>query len=380
MEENKMKNIMRHKLILALLLFLTTILITTNSNAQVICNKFKLVTNVTGNMLDLSVDTDLPDNTVIMISVSRSYFEKDNTANYPVDYFTEKSSVGKWKSKHRISINSENWKSTLSKKQKKMSSLGLGFDVASISDNIIVSMVVPINQPDPLFGKRNSKLTGKVVNTTNNRVIEDEIEINYPLDTQPEGKFSFQNVNYTIIDKSNMGNIKSSIDIRLEKKVTKEFLHKLALNLRKLEPRKYDRLFISYYLSGMKLGSGAWATTHFNPNLAVIILGTTIEEEKKLKSTSEKNFGEIIGKWLDDSPYVGAKYTLLKRNGKIFIICKYKDGSGFEKEMIQKKQSGKLRFEEKGSNGSEDYYLIERNENLGIYDNYGLIRTIRSIK
>jgi len=59
-------------------------------------------------------------------------------------------------------------------------------------------------------------------------------------------------------------------------------------------------------------------------------------------------FGGIIGEWLDESPYGGAKYTLLQKNDKIVMIRKFNDGSSSEIEMIQKKQSGELRFEEKG--------------------------------
>lgn len=191
---------------------------------------------------------------------------------------------------------------------------------------------------------------------------------------------SFQGVKYTVVEKSNLGSIKSSIDIRLEKKVSKDFLQKLALKLRKAEPMKYDRMFITYYLPGMTPGSGAWATSHFNPNLKVKILAMTIEEEKALMSKPKDSSGKIIGEWLDESPYVGAKYTLLKRNGKIIMIRKFKDGSGSEKEMIQKKQSGKLRFEEKGGNDFGEYYLIESDGRLAVYDNAELINTMRSIK
>jgi len=191
---------------------------------------------------------------------------------------------------------------------------------------------------------------------------------------------SFQGVKYTVIEKSNLGTIQGSIDIRLEKKVKKEFLYKLALKLREAEPRKYERMFITYYLPGMTPGSGAWATSHFNPNLQVKILGTTLEEEKALKSEPKSPSGEVIGIWLDESPYVGVKYTFMRRNGKIIMVRKFKDGSSSEKEMIQKKQSGRLRFEEKEGNDFGEYYLIERNGNMGIYDKAGLISTMRSIK
>lgn len=190
-----MKNIMTHHTKLALLLILAVTFITNTVNAQVVCNKFKLVTKVTGSTLDLSLDTDLPDNTVVMVSVSRSYLEKGNTATYSADYFSEKSTVGKWKSKHRISVDSGKWKSALREKQEKMSRLGLGFDVASISEKITARMVAPINQPDPRFGKQNSKLTGKAVRATGLRVVEDESEIDYPLDSPPVGKSPFPSLN-----------------------------------------------------------------------------------------------------------------------------------------------------------------------------------------
>ena len=190
-----MKNIMTHHTNLALLLILAVSFITNTADAQVVCNKFKLVSKVTGSKLDVSVDTDLPDNTVVMVSVSRSYLEKGNTARYSVDYFSEKSNVGKWKSKHRISVDSEKWKSALREKQEKMSRLGLGFDVASTSEKIAVRMVVPINQPDPRFGKLNSKLTGKAVIATGLRVVKDEIKIDYPLDSAPVGKSPFPSLN-----------------------------------------------------------------------------------------------------------------------------------------------------------------------------------------
>ena len=174
------------------------------TETKILCDKFELVTNVMGSTLDLSVDSDLPDNAVVMVGVSRSYLEKGNSATYSVDYFSEESTIGKWKLKHQISISSEAWKTALITKQEKLSRVGLGFDVASISDKITVSMVVPINQPDPRFGERNSNLTGKAVTMASKGgktitgkvvgpmyVVEDEIEIDYPLNAPPVGKSPF---------------------------------------------------------------------------------------------------------------------------------------------------------------------------------------------
>ncbi|MCX5883761.1 MAG: hypothetical protein NTU74_18790 [Deltaproteobacteria bacterium] len=209
---------------------------------------------------------------------------------------------------------------------------------------------------------------------------------------------TFEGINYTVIEKSNWQNFKCRISIRFEQKVSKEFLQKLAVKLRQEETIKYTKILISYYLPGMIPGSGPWATSHFNPDLEVKILGTTIEEEKALVSnpnlevkilgtTTEEekalvsnpknSSGEIIGEWLDD---VGTKYTLLKNNGKILLIRKFKNGSSSEKEMIQKMQYERLRFEEIGGNNYGDYILIDNNGRLYVYDYTGLLSTMRSIK
>jgi hypothetical protein len=164
------------------------------SKAPVVCDQFKLFTKMKDATLHLSVDTDLPDNTIIIVGISRSYLEKDNPATYSVEYFSEKSIVGKWKSIHKISVENDKWKSNLRKKQKEMAKIGLGFDVAFIDDKIKVRMAVPTNQPDPHFLGTNLQLVGKAVKTNGIYMIEDEIEINYPLDSPPLGKSPFPNL------------------------------------------------------------------------------------------------------------------------------------------------------------------------------------------
>lgn len=189
---------------------------------------------------------------------------------------------------------------------------------------------------------------------------------------------TFEGINYTVIEKSNWQNYTCRISIRLEQKVSKEFLQKLAVKLRQEETINYTKIIISYYLPGKKPVSGPWATSHFNHGLEVNILGTTIEEEKASVSNSINSSGEIIGEWLDD---VGTKYTLLKKNDKIYLIRMSLDGSSSEKEMIQKVQGEKLRFEEIGGNNWSDYLLIDNNGRLYVYGNTGLlISSMRSIK
>jgi hypothetical protein len=81
-------------------------------------------------------------------------------------------------------------------------------------------------------------------------------------------------INYELKEYDIIPNIKYSANIILDRKLTKSELEYIANRIYKEKNIKnYERAFLAYYLPGMKIGSGAWATTHFNPNLEIIILG-----------------------------------------------------------------------------------------------------------
>jgi hypothetical protein len=190
-----------------------------------------------------------------------------------------------------------------------------------------------------------------------------------------------QNVdeNYTIERRDILGDIKLSFDIRLKNKVSEEQLKQFALTLKGREHKPYERIFIFWYLQGMEIGAGAWATTHFNPNLEVRILGVTIEEEKGLTVSDENRKGFVLGKWFDDS-IGGGKYTLMNNNGTITMYIDFMDKSIHEEEMIESFQLDMLRYDDKNGNDFGEYYLIDKNRGLSIYGKSGLIRTLHAIQ
>lgn len=150
-------------LVIGLLLFALLLLINKDS---VVCDKFDLDAKLVGATLTLSVETDLPDDTTVWVSVSRTYFEKGNSEAYSLEYFDEKSTIGDWRIGHEISIDNDKWEKDIIAYQKEMSKFGQGFDVALISGSVTASMVVPIKQPNPRFGEKNKNLTGKAVSSS----------------------------------------------------------------------------------------------------------------------------------------------------------------------------------------------------------------------
>src|SRR5690606_7292717 len=110
-------------------------------------------------------------------------------------------------------------------------------------------------------------------------------------------------VTYTIIEENVVPEMKRSLDIRLNRKVSEDILRAIAIEVRGSDPKRYDRTFIGYYLPDMQVNAGCWATTHFTPDLEVRILGMTADQEVVLASEAVHASQEIIGRWLDERPF-----------------------------------------------------------------------------
>lgn len=150
-------------------------------NAQVVCDKFEIIWNLKGDLLEVSLDTDLPNNTTIMVSISRLYWEKGSSSKYSFAYISEKSMVVKWRNKNNITLDNGKWLSGFNKKLKYYASLGIDKDIDKISDDIEIRFIVPVRQSDPRFGDGNKKLSGKAIKIKGSHHVGDEVKINYPL-------------------------------------------------------------------------------------------------------------------------------------------------------------------------------------------------------
>jgi hypothetical protein len=186
-------------------------------------------------------------------------------------------------------------------------------------------------------------------------------------------------VSYSIIDSSTLPGIKRSLDVRLNKKVSERTLRAIALNLKSQDSRNYDRTFIAYYLPGWTVDGGAWATTHFNPDLEVRILGLTAEEEENLVAEPASVTREIIGRWLDEGPFVANRITIFREDGRLFIEQMFKDGSSLKKEIVEKKSPLGRRFDKVEGSSAGDHWVLGSDGNLQLRDNDGLITTAKKI-
>ena len=172
---------------------------------------------------------------------------------------------------------------------------------------------------------------------------------------------------YTILEETpNEAISKCNLDILLSRKINKNELTALAKELRSTR-EQFNHLWIGYTLKNMKVGSGAWATTHFTPELEVQILGATAEEEKEQNEVS-KNVagGKTIGQWFEQQA-TSATYVYYEKDKKFYMKTVFKDKSSMESEVKKKKVKNGLRLNDT-ENTHGEYYIITDNGDLEFYN------------
>jgi hypothetical protein len=183
-------------------------------------------------------------------------------------------------------------------------------------------------------------------------------------------------VEITVIDEDIVAPHRRGLDVRLSRRVTEAELRAIANNLKERESEPYERTFIVYYLPEMEIGAGGWATSHFDPDLEIQILGASVEEDsiRRLSPISQSG-RDIVGVWADDRPFQSS-VTIFREGGRTFVQPRFADGSGSPIEVRESRTSRGTRFQAPGG-GAGDHYLLTPGGDLEIRDNEGLIATAR---
>lgn len=146
------------------------------------CDRFGVQLDQLGEKVGIKLVTDLPESTVIMVSVSRGYREVGSGVDYSIDYLSGRYTVREWAQVQYVSISDQAWYDALRKRLSELEPLGLGFRVASTKDVIDVRIVVPVNQAGPIFDEDNANLEGAAVYSQgSHKHVSVELEVIKPL-------------------------------------------------------------------------------------------------------------------------------------------------------------------------------------------------------
>ena len=153
---------------------------------------------------------------------------------------------------------------------------------------------------------------------------------------------------------------KIELIIRIDNNYSKEQIKIIADELYSSLTKKYNKVFIMYLTPAMKENAGAYATSHYNPDQVIQILGLDNNQIKQIKQNQSED-KNIIGRW--EINIMQSVYSLRKKDSKFFLEEKYTDGSSREYEIFEKKINGHIGYSETFDE-RDGYYTIESNGNL----------------
>ena len=175
---------------------------------------------------------------------------------------------------------------------------------------------------------------------------------------------------YKIIeDKSNDALEKNELTLEINKKISVEQIATLADKFFSTK-KKQRRFYIFYLLPSMKIGSGAWATSHFDPELDIKIIGATKEQESSMKKSSDSVEGEIIGKWHEEQ-YTKSTYIIFKKQNKTLLRILFSNGQISDEEIVMIEKNKQKRINYKGDGYNGEYFILNKDKTLGFYNSEG---------
>jgi len=189
-----------------------------------------------------------------------------------------------------------------------------------------------------------------------------------------------QGIEFSIINVSTLRSLKRTVNVRLSQRVSEDVLRVIA---QKLYIPGYDRTFILYWLPHMEVGTGAWATTHFNPDLEIRVLGMTPKQLETLIGMPSRVTilpEELIGEWVLEMGELSYRITIYQKQGVLYAEDTFLDGSGSTWKLIEKASPQGRRFEEcNPSQDADDYYLLDNHGDLHMGDAEGLFERLQKI-
>lgn len=198
--------------------------------------------------------------------------------------------------------------------------------------------------------------------------IETEVDAVKPEPTQKAEIKNFPE--YKIVEDTVKRNIKRTVEVELSSRMDEETLIALAEKIYAMSDAKVERTFITYRLANEGDGT-AWATTHYNPEFKVDIVGATASDYERIKNTNISS-GEEIGSWMV-SRGMDSKVTAYKKDGQVYIQELYDFGPlSKEDKVYESTQSDKgLKLQDESGKGHNEYFIINKKGDLEFWSDNG---------
>lgn len=175
---------------------------------------------------------------------------------------------------------------------------------------------------------------------------------------------------YKIVEDTVKRNIKRTVEVELSSRMDEEALIALAEKIYAMSDAKVERTFITYRLANEGDGT-AWATTHYNPEFKVDIVGATASDYERIKNTNISK-GEEIGSWMV-SRGMDSKVTAYKKDGQVYIQELYDFGPLSKEDKVYESTNldKGIKLQSENDKDHNEYYIINKKGDLEFWSDNG---------
>lgn len=187
-----------------------------------------------------------------------------------------------------------------------------------------------------------------------------------------------KDVTYHIVNDESKQNIFRKVNVELEERISEKDLSDLAYKIQAMDQQNYERTLIMYRIKGEK-SLAAWATTHFDPDLEVNLIGLDARHYRVLLDNDRPFDGELVGEWYGNTGSGEHIIVIYKKDGKYFekTFYNHEDGSGdLEPKKLNYKQ-GKYSYADSDENW---HFLINESGDLEYWGDSGNSITAKKIE
>jgi uncharacterized protein YgiM (DUF1202 family) len=164
---------------------------------------------------------------------------------------------------------------------------------------------------------------------------------------------------YTIESEEKLPPFKAVYVIRIPRAYSESEITSIAKHIRQQMGREFERIFMFYLTPGMIYGNGAYATTHYTPDLKVQVSG--LSEEKLSNLRNNDTYSPLaIGHW--SNHHTPSVMSILKTAEGYLMQEIYSDGDRNLQKLLSKDLGGQLVFSTTFDE-ADGYYTVE-NQNL----------------
>lgn len=168
------------------------------------------------------------------------------------------------------------------------------------------------------------------------------------------------------------------VAIAVPRRLAESDLARIADLVRAKEKAPFEKTVVNFYLPGMKVGQGAWATATYAPTLKVAIVGLRLDEEQSAQAEVAADRRDLIGVWLTAPPAAPGRLTLYREGGRVFGEWRLRNGAKSVEALVESRDPRGRRFGLAA--GGADNYLLGWNGELALRDGTAVIAVAEKLQ